>query len=112
MSVPPAINSERKNAYRHLLYAVFVHMRAGHREAVWWRPASWFRTGQELRKLKELADRFHNLAFFSLHDFKNFDEERFWQDIVLLGRSQGPELAERCRRIFDEYLTGRSARLL
>jgi hypothetical protein len=105
------LDSARQQAYRHLLYTVFLHLRSGEREAVWWRPASWWQRADELRKLKSVADAFHNLAFFSLHDLERFDEDRFWRDIALLGRKHGADLEERYRGIFDAYVEGRTARL-
>ena len=101
----------RQQAYRHLLYTVFLHLRSGEREAVWWWPASWWRRAEELRKLKALADAFHNLAFFSLHDFERFEEERFWKEVARLGRKHGMEMEKRYREIFDAYVEGREARM-
>lgn len=103
------MDPQRQKAYRHLLYTALVHMRAGDREVVWWNPASWQRTTSDLRQLKDLADYFHNLALFSVWDFDQFDEEQFWQDMTHFGKTHGPELVDRFRRIFDEYVAGRAA---
>jgi hypothetical protein len=66
---------------------------------------------EKTENLKSLADASHNLAFFSMHDFENFDEERFRRGIVLLGREHGAELEERYRGIFAAYVEGCTARL-
>ena len=103
------MDSQRQEAYRHLLYTALLHLRAGPRDVVWWSPASWRRTASELRQHKALADCFHNLALFSVRDFERFDEELFWQDVARLGQAHGSELVDRYRRIFDEYVAGRAA---
>ena len=103
------MDTQRKEAYRHLLYTALLHLRSGHRDVVWWSFPSWFRTASELRKNKALADCFHNLALFSIHDFERFDENMFWEDIKRLRIAQGSEIEVRYRRIFDEYVAGRSA---
>jgi hypothetical protein len=99
---------QRQEAYRHLLYTSLLHLRSGHRDVVWWNPASWWRTASELRLCRDLADCFHNLALFTVCGFKGFEEERFWQDIERLGQAHGSKLVVRYRRIFDEYLAGRA----
>lgn len=103
------MDTERKEAYRHLLYTALLQLRAGDRDVIWWNLPSWRRAALELRQSKAIADCFHNLAFFSVHDFERFDETRFWQDIENLGKAYGVELIERYRRIFDEYVAGRAA---
>jgi hypothetical protein len=103
------MESKRQEAYRHLLYTALLHLRAGHRDVVWWSLQSWRRAASELRRSRALADCFHNLALFSVRDFERFDEDRFWQDIQHLGQTHGSELVERYRRIFDEYIDGRAA---
>lgn len=99
----------RQEAYRHLLYTSLLHLRSGHRDVVWWNPASWWRTASELRLCRDLADSFHNLALFAVWNFEGFDEGRFWLDIERLGQTHGSKLVERYRRIFDEYIAGRAA---
>jgi hypothetical protein len=103
------MDSKRQEAYRHLLYTVLLRLRSGHRDVVWWSPASWRRTALEFRLNKQIADCFHNLAFFSAHNFEHFDEARFWQDVEHLGQTCGRDFVESYHRIFDEYVAGRAA---
>jgi len=104
------MNPERQEAYRHLLYAVLVSMRAGERSVAWWNPFSWRRAVREWRLHKDIAGAFHNLAFFSAHNFERFDDARFWRDIDWLGKTHSSEFVERYRGIFEDYLSGKSAR--
>ena len=100
---------KRQEAYRHLLYTVLLHLRAGRRRPVWWNPFSWWHAAFDLYLCRDLADSFHNLALFSIRDFERFDEKRFWQGIEFLGKEHGPEFVERYRRIFDAYVAGTAA---
>lgn len=102
------MDPERKEAYRHLVYAAFIHLRSEARGVVWWNPVSWWQAALELRKRRDLADCFHNLAAFSVWDFERFEEERFWQDIAHLENIHGRVLVERYRRIFDAYVAGQA----
>lgn len=104
-----SMKPQRQEAYRHLLYTSLLHLRSGHRDIVWWNPASWWRTASELRLCRDLANSFHNLAFFTVWNFEGFDEGRFWLDIERMGQTHGSKLVERYRRIFDEYVAGRTA---
>lgn len=103
------IETQRQEAYRHLLYTVLCHLRSGHCDTVWWNPVSWWRRASDLRLCRDVADCFHNLALFSVWNFEGFEEARFWHDIDRLGQAHGAYLAERYRRIFDGYLSGHSA---
>ena len=105
------MDAQRQEAYRHLLYTVFLHLRAGRTERIGWNPLAWWRAASRLQLNQALADYFHNLALFSVWHFENFNEHTFWQDIERLGQRHGSELVERYRRIFDDYIDGRTARI-
>jgi hypothetical protein len=102
------MNTERKEAYRHLLYAALIQLRNGYRPSLW-NPMDWFRSVRQWCFCKDLADCLHNLAFFSIHEFHRFDEDRFWSDLLRLERQYERGLHERYRKIFDLYLSGQAA---
>lgn len=95
------INQE---VYKHLLYCSLHEIRTGNNDTKFWNPLDWLYSFKETKKNKELANLFHNLAFFVLHDFKGFDEERFWED---LKKSKYP-FYEKYRNIYNKFLNGYS----
>ena len=62
---------------------------------------------RELRRVKALANCFHNLAAYSVRDFEGFEEAMFWREMEYVRSEFGDEAVERYRRIFDLYLTGK-----
>ena len=103
------MDAERQEAYRHLLYTVFLHWRAGRSETVGWNPFSWRRAAARLRVNQAIADYFHNLALFAVRNFDQFNEQMFWNDIERLGQRYDSELTERYRQIFNDYISGQAA---
>jgi hypothetical protein len=93
---------KRKDAYRHLLYCMHLEIRRGRRHLRWWSPPDWLYAFRTLPQNKIIANDFHNLAFFSREDFRNFDEQIFWDRFQQLS----PEFHVRYRRAFEGYLRG------
>jgi hypothetical protein len=101
------VNEKTKAAYRHLLYVALLDMRVSPPTLHWWSPGSLRAGDRELRRLKALANCFHNLAAYSVRDFDDFEEERFWRDVGYVRSEFGDDAVERYRRIFDAYLDGK-----
>ena len=57
---------------------------------------------KEIKRKKDLADLFHNLAFFVKEDFENFDEKVFWKRMM----SSDSAVYAKYKRIFDCFLEG------
>lgn len=76
------MDSQRKCAYRYLLYSAMLRIRGvqwlDERFRKSWNPLRWRRASREVEYAGALADWLHNLAIFSAHDFQGFDEEWFW----------------------------------
>lgn len=105
------MDADRQEAYRHLLYAACNELRWGRTDSIGWNIFSWKRAASRLCVNQAIADSFHNLAFFSIHNFEGFDEQVFWNTIEHLGQKHDPKWTERYRGIFDDYVAGRAARL-
>ena len=73
------IAPERWAAFRLLLYRAFVDIRnMGH--SPWGRNPFECRRYLHSRLAGSLANLLHNAAYYSAHDFKGFDERRFWRN--------------------------------
>ena len=96
------MTSAQKDAYRHLLYCAFLEIRRGRHDLAWWNPRHWLYAHSTLPGNKRLADDFHNLAFFSREDIRDFDEEKFWVDL----KRSSEDFHRRYRRIYDQYFQG------
>jgi hypothetical protein len=101
------VNKKSKAAYRHLLYVAMLDIRVAAPTLRWWSRLSLQAGDRELRRIKALANCFHNLAAFSVQDFDGFEEQMFWREIEFVRTQFGDDAVERYRRIFDEYLTGK-----
>ena len=86
------MTEERKQLYRELLHRALIDMRAstsepGHISHLW--NLQGPSRAETLQFVNALSDWLHNVALYSAWDFKDFDEERFWQDYQLF-RKQFP----------------------
>jgi hypothetical protein len=103
-----AVDDQRKSAYRNLLYLAMLDIRPVERLGTggWWAIAIHGR--REVRRVEwagAIADWLHNLALFSAHDFRGFDEQRFWREFEAI-RSGYPEFGPDRYRARFEQLAG------
>src|SRR3712207_6393478 len=94
------MDAGRKRAYRYLLYRAMREIRSNGCQSAprarTWNPLSWWGGSRRVSPSRVLeyhgmlADWLHNLAVFSALDFRNFDEEWFWQGFARL-RADFPE---------------------
>ena len=101
------MDEQRKIAYRHLLYWAMLDIRGvqwlGWRSWRAWSPLYWRREARRVQWAGAIADWLHNLALYSAHDFRGFNEEWFWRDFET-ARSRYPEFGlEHYRERFDRY---------
>lgn len=103
------MNEQRKRAYRHLLYLAMLDIRPVERLGTggWWAwmPIRWRREVRRVQWAGAIADWLHNLAMFSAHDFRGFDEQRFWEEFEAI-RSGYPEFGPDRYRAGFEQLAG------
>jgi hypothetical protein len=97
-------------AYRYLLYHAMVDIRSFAWMRFWsfrlLNPMNWRATLDRIRRAGVIADWLHNLALFSVLDFEEFDEARFWSDFRLLNeRHPGARLGW-YKDIFERELSG------
>ncbi len=102
------MDDQRKSAYRNLLYLAMLDIRPVERLGTggWWSIAIHGR--REVRRVEwagAIADWLHNLALFSAHDFRGFDEQRFWREFEAI-RSGYPEFGPDRYRARFEHLAG------
>jgi hypothetical protein len=98
------VDSQRKHAYRWLLYWAMLDIRPLQWAGAGWRqrlnPFCWWSNSRRVRVAGGIAEWLHNLAMYSALDFAGFEEERFWRDYEwLLGQNPGHGL-ERYRAEF------------
>jgi hypothetical protein len=99
----------RERAYRRLLYHAMLEIRPIAWIPLGWtrllNPFKWRRSARDIRKAGKIADWLHNLASFSAHDFKDFNEERFWRELDHF-HQRNPELGlDRYRKFFAQDLS-------
>ena len=103
------LDGKTKAAYRHLLYVAMLDIRSRcqsrGRERL--NPLEWRRQYRSSRVAGAIADWLHNLAQFSSHNFRFFDEQRFWKEHGGIRQRFPLDGLERYREIFDEFLAGR-----
>jgi hypothetical protein len=96
----------RKRAYRLLLYHAMLDIRP-----IAWMPLGWIRTlnpfkwhttANDIRRAGEIADWLHNLASYSAHDFKDFNEEWFWRELDHFHQRHPEFKLDRYRKVFDQ----------
>jgi hypothetical protein len=97
------MNEKNKAAYRHLMYCAFLEIRQGRGNYSKFNPIHWYYSFIELEHRKTIAEAFHNLAIFNIHDFEGFDEDRFWNDI----KTASTKCHEKYYRIHQSYLNGK-----
>jgi hypothetical protein len=77
--------------------------RLGYRGWRAWSPIHWRREARRVQWAGAIADWLHNLALYSAHDFRVFNEEWFWRDFET-ARSRYPEFGlDRYRERFEQY---------
>ena len=96
------MNKEKQQAYKHLLYCSLLEIRSGNNATKYWNPFDWFYSFRECQKNKELADLFHNLAFFIREDFNGFVEETFWKNL----KNINEKCFQKYHRIFGAFIKG------
>lgn len=87
MKRAPEMESQRKFAYRRLLYDSLLAIRAESwalARVRWWNPRSWAQALTALRRCNALVDGFHNLASYSAQEFEGFREDLFWRYLTSL----------------------------
>jgi hypothetical protein len=71
----------RKRAYRMLLYYGMSEISGLCSFRLQsWNPFCWGSDFRYIRQAGEIAYWLHNLTWFAAHDFKEFEEGRFWRD--------------------------------
>ena len=100
------MEEKTKVAYRHLLYVAMIDMRNEPLKMPSRGVGRLFSGRNELRRVRALANCFHNLAAYSVQDFEGFNEAMFWSEIEIVKDQFGDYAVERYRRIFDAYLRG------
>lgn len=88
------MDEKRKWAYKRLLYASLLDMRA-----IAGRGS--FLSNQH-PYLWEFSFAFHNLARFNIFDFEGFDEDHFWRDFDIL-RTKFPKTND-YYKMFNDFL--------
>ncbi len=101
------MDEQRKMAYRYLLYWAMLDLRPlqwlGGRGWRAWSPIHSRAPARRVRRAGAIADWLHNLARYSAHDFRGFNEEWFWRDYES-ARSRYPDFGlERYRDQFERF---------
>ncbi len=103
------LTEHEKAAYRYLLYQAMLDIRmlCQSRGEATWNPREIWRQYRRSRTAGAIADWLHNLAQYSVTDFRGFDAKEFWQEYDGLRRKfkqVGPRKFIDYRRRYAEYL--------
>jgi hypothetical protein len=98
------VDERRKYAYRYLLYVAMLDIRGlRDRGRRLWNPFRWWRELRRPRRAGFIADALHNLAIFSAHDFRGFNEDLFWRFFeAICSGFPGCDLADH-RETFEQH---------
>jgi hypothetical protein len=104
------MDENRKRAYRDLLYFAMLDLRrhtavSPYTYLQWWNPKIWTNAVRRLRMTMIIADWMHNLAMFSAHDFREFDEERFWRQYKNISKRWSDAVLSGYQKHFENQLT-------